>query len=91
MCGARDHGGMSRSRTLRSKDTGRQAHLGALPDDLYIKIEPWPRIGRPPKHDLSTWTVTDDWPVRVPVSEREIDIFEAWFGDLFDELFGPCR
>jgi hypothetical protein len=19
------------------------------------------------------------------------DVFEAWFGDLFDELFGPCR
>jgi hypothetical protein len=22
------------------------------------------------------------------VSETEIDVFEAWFGDLFDELFG---
>lgn len=21
---------------------------------------PWPFPGRPPKHDLSTWTVTDD-------------------------------
>ena len=47
--------------------------------------------GRPPKHDLSTWTVTDDWPERVPVTEAEVDVFEAWFGDLFDELFGPCR
>ena len=52
--------------------------------------EPWPYAGRPPKHDLSTWAVTDDWPKRVPVSQAEVDIFEAWFGDLFDEMFGPC-
>jgi hypothetical protein len=52
--------------------------------------EPWPFPGRPPKHDLSEWAVTDDWPERVPVTQAEIDVFEAWFGDLFDELFGPC-
>jgi hypothetical protein len=23
---------------------------------------PWPFRGQPPKHDLSTWMVTDDWP-----------------------------
>jgi len=23
----------------------------------------------------------------VPITEAEIDVFEAWFGDLFDELF----
>ena len=34
-----------------------------------------------------TWTVTDDWPEDVPVTEAEIEVFEAWFGDLFDELF----
>jgi hypothetical protein len=33
----------------------------------------------------------DDWPVRVPVTAAEIDIFEAWFGDVFDDLFGPSR
>ena len=48
---------------------------------------PWPFPGRPPKHDLSTWTVTDDWPDPVPVTEAEIEVFERWFGDLFDELF----
>ncbi len=53
--------------------------------------EPWPFAGRPPPHDLSTWTITDDWPDRVPVTEAEVDVFEAWFGDLFDEFFGPCR
>lgn len=50
---------------------------------------PWPFPGRPPKHDLSTWTVIDDWPDPVPVTEAEIKVFERWFGDLFDELFGP--
>ncbi len=44
-----------------------------------------------PKHDLSAWTVTDDWPERVPVTQAELDVFEAWFGDLFDELFGSGR
>jgi hypothetical protein len=50
---------------------------------------PWPFPGRPPKHDLSTWTVTDDWPEDVPVTETELDVFDRWFGDLFDGLFGP--
>ena len=66
-------------------------NLGVLPDDLYITPEPWPRIGRPRKHDLSAWTVTDDWPERLPVMQAEVDVFEAWFGDLFDELFEPCQ
>jgi len=52
---------------------------------------PWPFAGRPPKDDLSTWAVTDDWPERVPVTVAEVDVFEAWFGDVFDELFGPCQ
>jgi hypothetical protein len=64
---------------------------GVLPDDLYITPQPWPRLGRPAKHDLSTWTVTDDWPERVPITQAEVDVFEAWFGDLFDKLFGPGR
>ncbi|HTT99740.1 MAG TPA: hypothetical protein VMF58_16950 [Rhizomicrobium sp.] len=66
-----------------------RASLGILPDDLYIPIESWPRAGRSPKHDPSAWTVTDDWPDRVPITDAELDVFEAWFGDLFDELFGP--
>ena len=36
--------------------------------------------------DPTIWTVTDDWPEDVPVTEAEIEVFEAWFGDLFDEL-----
>lgn len=46
-------------------------------------------MGRPPKHDLSIWVVTDDWPHPVPVTQAEVEVFEQWFGDLFDELFGP--
>jgi hypothetical protein len=30
-------------------------------------------------------TVKDDWPEEVPVTGAEV--FEAWFGDLFDEFF----
>lgn len=82
---------MSQPRALHRKDRRDYPHLDVLPDDLYVQLEPWPRIGRPSKHDVATWSVTDDWPRRVPVTEAEVDVFEAWFGDLFDELFGPCR
>lgn len=51
--------------------------LGILPDDLYIPIEPWPRIGRPPKHDVEAWTVTDDWPDPVPITDAEFDVFRG--------------
>ena len=30
--------------------------------------------------------MTDDWPEDVPVSDAEVDVFEAWFGELLDEL-----
>ena len=41
----------------------------------------------PEKEKQPEWTVTDDWPDEVPITEAEIEVFEAWFGDLFDELF----
>jgi hypothetical protein len=25
----------------------------------------------------------------VPIANVDLDVFEAWFGDFFDELFGP--
>jgi hypothetical protein len=78
---------MSRSRSLRRS----RAECSVLPDDLFIVPGRWPRIGRPPKHDLEEWRVIDDWPACVPVTEAEIDVFEAWFGDLFDDLFEPRR
>jgi hypothetical protein len=68
-----------------------RASLGIVPNDLYIEPGPWPRIGRPPKHDVEMWKVTDNWPKRVPITDAELDVFEAWFGDLFDGLLGPGR
>lgn len=44
---------------------------------------------RRPKHDVSVWTVINDWPEKVPITEAEIEIFERYFGDVLDELFGP--
>jgi hypothetical protein len=70
----------------------RKEHSPTASEQLEVLLGyPWPFPGRPPKHDLSTWTVTDEWPEHIPVTEAEMDVFEAWFGDLFDELFGPCR
>ena len=48
-------------------------------------------LARPVKHDVETWRVVDDWSAHVPVTDAEVDVFEAWFGDLFGELFGPSR
>ncbi len=44
---------------------------------------------RRPKHDVSAWTVTDDWPEKVPITEAEIEIFERYFDDFPDKLFRP--
>ena len=58
-------------------------------DDLYDYARASARPGRRrAKHTSVTWAVSDDWPKDVPVTEAEIDVFEAWFGDLFDEWFG---
>jgi len=57
-------------------------------DDLYDYARALARPGRRrAKRASVTWAATDDWPKNVPVTEPEIDVFEAWFGDLFDELF----
>lgn len=60
------------------------------PIDLhdYLQTEPWPRAGRPQKHSLYDWTIGDNWPECIPVTDREVDVFEAWFGDIFDQLLG---
>lgn len=71
----------------RSRHTSRPSTASERLEELLGY--PWPFPGRPPKHDLTTWTVTDDWPDPVPVTEAEIEVFERWFGDLFDELFDP--
>lgn len=76
--------------TRRSHARGRARRRFAVPADLYGYAQaPDRRSGRPPKHDLTGWRIIDDWPERVPVTEHEVDVFEAWFGDILDELFGP--
>jgi hypothetical protein len=72
----------------RKSGTRRTTIEGRLPADLYDYARPpTRRVGRPASKDTTTWTVTDDWPDEVPITEAEIEVFEAWFGDLFDELF----
>lgn len=67
--------------------------LGVPAFDLYdydsppSPAPPTPRTHRA-ENDLADWIVTDDWPEHIPVSEAEVDLFERWFGDFFDELFG---
>jgi hypothetical protein len=76
---------MARPRKSRPQDV---AVSGEAPDNLYDYVRPSARRpGRPAPEDPTTWTVKDDWPEDVPVTEAEIEVFEAWFGDLFDELF----
>jgi hypothetical protein len=58
-------------------------------DDLYDYAAARARPGRRrTRRDRMTLPVTDDWPEDVLVTEAEIAVFEAWFGDLFDDLFG---
>lgn len=71
------------------KSQPRHAPGGPLFDDLYDYEAAPARPGRRrAKRASVTLTVTDDWPEDVPVTEAEIAVFEAWFGELFDELFG---
>lgn len=86
---------MSRRQATKTRRRAR-AVSGSLPDDLYDYIDedmptspevPFAK-GRGTEPSLDHWTVSDDWPERVPVTEAEIDLFEAWFGDIIDELFG---
>lgn len=73
----------------RSQARGHARRHRVVPADLYdYATAPAPQIGRPAQQ-LDGWHVTDDWPERVPITEHEVDVFEAWFGDILDELFGP--
>lgn len=87
---------MSRRQTHQIRRRAR-AISGVLPDDLYDYMEDaaaYPSVAvkaaktGPPEPSLQGWTVSDDWPERVPVTDAEIDLFEAWFGDILDEIFG---
>jgi len=66
-----------------------------IPDDLFdYADDPAPRMspsrGRPSHvFDVERLPVIDDWPEYVPITEAEIQVFERWFGDVFDDMFGP--
>jgi len=64
-----------------------------LPLDLYDYGDDPPPAERQCRaaspHAFESLPVVDDWPDRVPVTEAEIDIFERYFGDVLDRLFGP--
>jgi hypothetical protein len=75
---------MARSQESRRRRSAPSAPgLGDLRD--YAR-QPTRQAKRSRRGDPIDWTVTDDWPEDVPVTEAEVDVFEAWFGDLFDEL-----
>lgn len=61
--------------------------MGAGPSDLYDYLKPVApsRKRRRVQKDV---TVTDDWPEIVPITEAEVRIVEAYFGDVLDALFG---
>lgn len=78
---------MIRRNAYEHSSPNSQRRVGLVPGDLHDYLLPVSRrLGRPPKHDVSAWIVTDDWPERVPVTDCEVDVFEAWFGDILDEL-----
>lgn len=85
---------MSTKRRHSSRGRPRRAVPNTLPDDLYdYSDDPTPRAspprGRPPHlFDVERLPVIDDWPEDVPITEAEIQVFERWFADLFDDLFG---
>ncbi|MFD1197286.1 hypothetical protein ACFQ3K_02950 [Brucella gallinifaecis] len=70
----------------------------ALPDDLFDYADEPAPDGRTRADDTpllapdgQRMRVTDDWPEDIPVTEAEIDVFERWFGDVFDELLNPKK
>lgn len=75
----------------------RNAPPMTLPDDLYDYLDdrPQPRDAALRHNDgrlvTRELTVIDDWPDRVPVTEAEIDVFERYFGDVLDRLFGASH
>ena len=66
----------------------RKIHSPTVADELEALLGFRWTMGRPPKHDLANWAIIDDWPDPAPVTLAEVDVFERYFGDLFDELFG---
>jgi len=85
---------MCAKRRSAQRGRPRQPVPKTLPDDLYdYDDDPAPRISPKrgsPSHvfDVEKLPVIDDWPDEVPITEAEIQVFERWFADVFDEMFG---
>ena len=81
---------MAESRQHSGNPIERRRPMGAAPLDLYDYV---PAAGsrntRKRKSDQQRIRITDDWPEIVPITEAEVRIVEAYFGDVLDELFGP--
>ena len=70
---------------IRHNDLG----VSVLPSGLYDYIaDATPRTRVTMAKSPEPLTATDDWPVRVPVTAGELDLFESFFSDILDELFG---
>lgn len=64
--------------------------MGAAPLDLYdYAAQAVQRAAQPTRTDPDPIAVTDDWPDILPVTDAEVRIIEAHFGDVLDTLFGP--
>lgn len=89
---------MCAQRRNARKGRPRQPIPKTLPEDLYdYGDDPQPSDGSQRCNtpllgsNGRRMRVTDDWPERVPVTEAEIQVFERWFGDVFDELLNPKK
>lgn len=87
---------MCAQRRRARKGRPRKPAPETLPDDLFDYDEE-PAPTRQPRRSLfdtidgENFSVTDDWPDDVPVTEAEIEVFERWFGDVFDELLSSKK
>lgn len=59
------------------------------PVDLNVYDYHMPHVRHRVRRRRKEWkpVITDDWPERIPVTVAELDVFEAYFGTLLDELF----
>ncbi len=64
--------------------------MGAAPLDLYdYAIQAAKRGARLARADPEPIAVIDDWPNVLPITDAEVRIIEAHFGDVLNDLFGP--
>lgn len=80
---------MAQSRQYSGKPIERRRPLGAAPLDLYDYVPVPGSQTRHRRNARQALRITDDWSEVVPVTEAEVRIVEAYFGDILDELFGP--